>query len=110
MQINIRLFNKKMELSDQGLEEKEIEQILKIEFGLHVYCQKTIYKWFARHKLGFKFDQKGKAPSPSFDEQLLSRIVGIINDEPYSSTRQIAKVLDENRSFKNAKNSNGITL
>lgn len=86
------------ELADQGLDEKEIEQILKIEFGLHAYCQKTIYKWMGRHKLGFKFDEKGEAPGPSIDEQLLSRIIEIINEEPFSSTRQIAKVLNENRS------------
>ena len=86
------------ELTDQGLEEKEIEQILKIEFGLHAYCQTTIYKWMAHHKHGIKFDEKREVPGPSIDEQLLSRIVEIINDEPYSSTRQITKVLNENRS------------
>lgn len=52
----------------------------------------------ARHNIGFKFDEKGDAPGLSIDAQLLFRIVETINDEPYSSTRQVAKVLNENRS------------
>ena len=86
------------ELTRDGYEADQIEQQLQIEFGMQAYCTKIVYKWMARCKLGFEFDEKHEKPDPKLDDQLLTRIIQIIDDQPFSSTRYIAQLLNEDNS------------
>lgn len=81
-------------LAQKGWSEDQIEQELKIQFGLHAYSQKTIYKWIALTKLD-KQDEPNERPGPKLDDQIISRISQILNDDPFASTRQITEELNE---------------
>ena len=81
-------------LAQKGWSEKQIEQELKIQFGLHVYSQKTIYEWIALMKLD-KQDEPNGRPGTKLDDQFISRITQILNNDPFDSTRHIADELNE---------------
>ena len=77
--------------------EKEIEEYLKIQFGLQAYSRKTIYKQFNLTKLG-KENGPNEKPGPKADDQLICRITQVLDEFPYASTRQIADILNEKES------------
>lgn len=86
-----------IKLTEEGHSEKEIEENLKIMFGLQAYSRKTIYKWFTLTKLG-KENEPNENPGREADDQIICRIQQVLDEYPYASTRQIADTLHENES------------
>lgn len=52
----------------------------------------------ARCKLGFEFRKKHEKPDPKSNDQLLTRIIQILDDRQFSSTRYIEQLLNEDNS------------
>lgn len=84
--------------AQNGKNPKEIENLLKEQFGKEAFHKTTIYKWFNYSKLGFDLENERERPGPKPDEQLCTRIQQIIEEEPFSSLRSIADELNEENS------------
>ena len=84
------------DLTEQGLDAKEIESQLQIRFGHQAFSTKTVYKWRAIKRLGLENDLDRGAPGPKPDEQFLTKIDQIFNEKPFSSIRSISRDLNEN--------------
>lgn len=65
---------------------------------MQAYCIQTVYKWITRCILGFEFGEKHEKPGPKPDDQLLTRIIQILDDRPFSSTRYVAQLPNEDNS------------
>ena len=83
-------------LTEQGMNAKEIQKQLQIQYGQQAFSTKTVYKWRAIKKLGLENDLERDTPGPKPDEQLLERINQIFIEKPFSSIRSISRELNEN--------------
>ena len=83
------------EKANEGKKLKEIQILLNDQFGKEAYSKTTVYKWAAQAKLGFDAEIKTEPPGPKPDEQLCLRILQVLEDKPFSSTRSIAEELNE---------------
>lgn len=83
------------EKANEGKKPKEIQILLNDQFGIEAYSKTTVYKWAAQAKLGFDPEIDVEPPGPKPDEQLCHRILQVLEDKPFSSTRSIAEELNE---------------
>ena len=86
------------ELEAQGLCAKEIKNQLDIEFGLHAFKIPTVYKHLRETKFTKEANETKQAPGRQPDEQLMTRILQILENEPLFSVRNISRTLNENSS------------
>lgn len=86
------------ELERQQLSPKEIKAKLDIEFGLHALKMPTVYKHAREAKFTQKADETREAPGRHIDEQLMTKIKQVLEDEPNFSVRNIARLINENPS------------
>lgn len=88
-------------MHNEGKSFNEIQKELQIMFGQSAYKRSAIYNHIKIAKLNISPNQhniNAENFSNSIDEQLMKRIQEIIRDEPYSSIRDISKVLNESKS------------
>lgn len=85
-------------LASQKIKASEIKIRMDEMFGQEAFCLATIYKYMNEEKFQFNINQKHELPGRKPDEQLIKRINEILNDEPFSSVRDIANQLRENPS------------
>ena len=84
------------ELTKEGKKPNEIQQILQQHFGQEAYCRSTVYKWSAQARIGVDLDDNGEKRGTKPEEQLLYQIEQVLDEEPFSSTRSIADMLNVN--------------
>lgn len=84
------------ELTKEGKKPNEIQQLLQQRFGQEAYCRSTVYKWSAQARIGVDLDDNGEKRGTKPDEQLLYQIEQVLDEEPFSSTRSIADILNVN--------------
>ena len=88
-------------LYKQGCNHQQISDILKMKFGESTYKPSTIYKWMKEAKFNLPLANRRldeEEAKNAIDEQLLLRIQQILEDEPFSSIRSIASVLNAPKS------------
>lgn len=83
---------------EQGEHAVEIKEKLDIQFGREVYSISTVYRKIALLKCGQTSLEDAPRAGRSIDEQLLKRISDVLEEEPYSSLRYIANILNSNES------------
>ena len=93
MEMREMIFN----LHKKGTSPKEIEKILKEEFGKHAYNLSTIYYWIAKAKVGIEDVQDEVRPGRPIDDQLLIRIREVLEEQPFSSINYIANTLKSSK-------------
>ena len=81
--------------AEKGLSADSIKCLCKEHFGKQAFSSKTIYKWISMYKLGVPLNEERGKPGPKPDEQLLTRIQELLEEEPFISVRQIAQQLNE---------------
>lgn len=86
------------DLAQNGKKPMEIENLLKEQFGKEAFHKTAIYKWSNYAKIGLDLENEREPPGPKPDEQLCIRILQILEEEPFSSLRSIADILNEENS------------
>ena len=81
------------DLASQGLEANEIKNKLAEQFGKRLYGITTTYKYRNDVKFGFQANDQKEKSGRKPDEQLITRISEILQDEPLSSVIMIAHKL-----------------
>lgn len=85
-------------LASQKFKASEIKIKMDEMFGQEAFSLATIFKYANEEKFQFNTSQNHELPGRKPDEQLIKRINEILNDEPFSSVRDIANQLRENPS------------
>ena len=85
-------------LAQEGLSFTEIQNKANEEYGRHAFKRSYIYKLMQEVKLGVTHEEEGDKPGRKPDEQLLIRIVQVLEEKPYFTVRRIADKLKENPS------------
>ena len=87
-----------IDLTKEGKSPREIQGILKYEFGEHALRRSAIYNWAAKARLGFEDVKDQPRPGRPIDDKLIDRVAEIIEDEPFASVAYIAHILNSNKS------------
>ena len=87
-----------VEMYEKDASPEQIKNELDIQFGLHAYSISTVYRKIDLLKCGVNILDNEDRPGRPIDEQLLARIDQIIEEEPFSSIRYIANILNSSES------------
>ena len=87
------------ELTKNGKKPNEIQQLLQQRFGEEAFNRTTVYKWSTQARIGINIENENERPGRKPDDQLLIRIQQILEEMPYSSTRSITDILNENNNI-----------
>jgi len=83
---------------EQGQNADEIKEKLDVQFGHEAYSISTVYRKIALLKCGYTNLEDAPRAGRGIDEQLLKRISEVLEEEPYSSVRYIANILNSKES------------
>lgn len=83
-----------IELAREGHSPKETFLILQEEFGQHAPCMSCIYKWYQKVKLGAESEQEQNKPGRKPDEELLTKIADLLEEEPFSSIGHMSRTFN----------------
>ena len=86
-----------IELSKDGKSPKDIQLIMKHEFGEHSLGRTAIYNWAAKARLGVENVEDKPRPGRPIDEELINKVADTIEEEPYASVGYIAQTLGSNK-------------
>lgn len=83
-----------IQLAREGHGYDEIQKELQNQFGQYAYKQNAIYKYMRQVKLGCFEAEVSSFNGERIDEQLLTRILQVIEENPFFSVRSIAMRLN----------------